>query len=133
MADRDKLIVASISGRDSVVLLKTHRFEDTAVLYKKALRYLFKSDSMVAKRELLLMLDKFYQVTVENAYEVDRVDFSSDIRQANNGAVNNFVRLPRETPANDGLVGRIFTRYSANIAPPVDQFEEYTRIIHNIE
>lgn len=95
LLDRERLIIGRRGAEPFVVLLSIARHEDRVVVYKKALRSLFRSDTAIARRELTRLLEKFYEVTVSDVSSVSRVERGSNPGGENQTEVNSFVRLPR--------------------------------------
>jgi len=77
IAERDKLVVFQADG-DNVVLMRVNRFKDEAVVYKKALRKVFKNNIVVARRELTALMGKFYTLTEADLSGLELADFGDD-------------------------------------------------------
>lgn len=90
VAERDKLVCIGKIGDQAnmVVVMRVNRFEDKAIMYKKALRYLFGGNYAVAKRELTMLMDKFYELEVHDQSGLTKADFSASTDNANHHYVD---------------------------------------------
>jgi len=84
VAERDKLLIAH-KGDHYIVLMRVARHEDKAILYKKAMKYLFGKNIVVAQRELIGMMEKFYDLTIApGSSGLTKVDFGRTHEEENN-------------------------------------------------
>lgn len=64
LAERDRYVVGEKNG-EYVVLMRVNRRDDKAIIYKRAMKHLFGKNIVVAKRELIGLMEKFYELTFE--------------------------------------------------------------------
>lgn len=83
--DRD-ILVTGYKEEDGqhVVVMRVKRNEEKAILYKKAVRHLFGANYVVAKRELVQLMEKFYELTIENESGQEIADYSQGRYESHN-------------------------------------------------
>lgn len=101
VAERDKLVAISKpnEAENAVVIMRVSRFEDKAVIYKKALRHIFGGNYALARRELTLLMEKFYEIEIADASGFTKADFS-DRAESNNA---HYVDRPLQKKANQTI------------------------------
>lgn len=97
LKDRERLVIGRKSyDQPWVVVLSVSRHKDATIVYKKALRHIFKGDIAVARRELVGLLEKFYEVSLGESSVYIQAEFGSDPNSQDWVPLNAFINSTKK-------------------------------------